>query len=298
MAEIKPRHGSMVVTRMGGEYHVLFQPNDLPHHYLSVARFQDRGRAVTYAEIEGCWVDDEGTKQSDALGVTAIEDPNAAAPNHTMPMSVVSPPTLAEGGRRQDGEVMPVAEPVKPVVVEAQAVPVPPTAPTPPVKPAVAVATPAQKSLPPGMAEMKERALDHYAKHGGTQADVAAATSIAPGTLGGFLTSARKDGDPRIAKGDAVQRAALGALVQAYADSDQPVTVVAASLGITIGKLNYALNQARAAGDERIKLGDARRETTTKPIGPRTHAEVVEAAKRAVPAPIFSRPGGATVRTG
>jgi hypothetical protein len=74
------RKGSYVVARIDeGEYHVLFQPDELPHHYVSVARFQDKDRAGDYADLlfhvasDGLGTltfgDDQGLKRIQPIGI-------------------------------------------------------------------------------------------------------------------------------------------------------------------------------------------------------------------------------------
>lgn len=50
--QAKRRTGEYIVCQIKDEWHVLFAPDDLPHHYLSIGRFQDAERAEFYASFE------------------------------------------------------------------------------------------------------------------------------------------------------------------------------------------------------------------------------------------------------
>lgn len=54
------RTGTFHTAMIAGEWHVLFEPDDLRRHFLSIARFNSRDRADSYADMEIMFVDDAG----------------------------------------------------------------------------------------------------------------------------------------------------------------------------------------------------------------------------------------------
>jgi hypothetical protein len=61
MIEETTRAGTYHVVHIGDDYHVLFEPDDLRNHFVSVSRFQDAERASAYAETEAMFQDDNLT---------------------------------------------------------------------------------------------------------------------------------------------------------------------------------------------------------------------------------------------
>lgn len=64
--------GTFHVVLLDGEWHVLFEPDKLKRHFLSVARFQDQDRAESYADMENMTLGD--FKESFSEDVMAIPD--------------------------------------------------------------------------------------------------------------------------------------------------------------------------------------------------------------------------------
>lgn len=63
MTDNPVRNGDHHVALINGEWHVLFEPADLPFNYLSIARFHSKERAESYAEMEAGMLDDSNGEQ-------------------------------------------------------------------------------------------------------------------------------------------------------------------------------------------------------------------------------------------
>lgn len=81
--------GKYYVVLIDGEWHVLFEPDHLKRHFLSVARFQDEDRATAYVDMENMTIDD-GEFPVDYEDVHAVPDLSKAGPIKALQ---VIPPT-------------------------------------------------------------------------------------------------------------------------------------------------------------------------------------------------------------
>jgi hypothetical protein len=103
------RAGDYVVVQIGHEWHILFQPHELPHHYLSIARFQDRNRAEQYADIESDSVNDGAWQQNvdtlrlkkiaggkDEIKVHNVDIPEDERPEDLQPLTHIEEAILAD----------------------------------------------------------------------------------------------------------------------------------------------------------------------------------------------------------
>lgn len=103
------RVGDYIVAQIGTEWHVLFQPHDLPHHYLSIARFQDRERAQNYTDVESDSINDGAWEQNldtfrikkieggqGNIVVSSVDWPEDERPEAAQPLTEVERAILAE----------------------------------------------------------------------------------------------------------------------------------------------------------------------------------------------------------
>src|SRR5262245_24332602 len=98
-SDVEGMIGTYYVVQIGDEWHVLFEPSHLKNHFLSVARFQDRNRAESYAELENMGVDDGmGPYTEDVYAIPDLTNPPIKA------MSVILPSKTVPDAQRELSE--------------------------------------------------------------------------------------------------------------------------------------------------------------------------------------------------
>jgi len=134
--------------------------------------------------------------------------------------------------------------------------------------PAPAVESPSSLQGAQERTAQREAVLDRYAETLETWAQIAAAIGVKKGSVGPWLTAARREKDPRVVKGDEARGpggVTTNVVIEMYGTTDATYQGIADRVGTTVESVRVILSRGRSAKNPLVFAGDARRGKKWRP---------------------------------